>query len=125
MDITPLIQADSQVIQSYSPGKFRISGMVYEHPVIVYPDRVEEFVFDGNAAEPVPEDFKGFLNVANDAEVVLFGGGGQMPFLKSPVKQAFADKGISVEPMDTGAACRTYNVLLSEGRLVAAILLPV
>jgi uncharacterized protein len=38
------------------------------------------------------------------------------------VRRAFAEAGLALEPMDTGAACRTYNVLLAEGRSVGAAL---
>ena len=48
-----------------------------------------------------------------------------MEFIPLPLKAALKAKGIVIEPMDTGAACRTYNVLLAEGRRVAAVLLPV
>lgn len=48
-----------------------------------------------------------------------------MAFLLPPLMQALKKRGLSVECMDTGAACRTYNVLMAEGRRVAAALLPV
>jgi len=46
-------------------------------------------------------------------------------FPAAAVRRAFAEAGLALEPMDTGAACRTYNVLLAEGRPVGAALIAV
>ena len=58
-------------------------------------------------------------------EVLLFGCGPRMTLVKPSLRQAIRDNGVAMDPMDTGAACRTYNILLSEGRRVAAALIPV
>ncbi|PJB71031.1 MAG: hypothetical protein CO093_06230 [Alphaproteobacteria bacterium CG_4_9_14_3_um_filter_47_13] len=125
MDITPLIRADRQIIQSYNTGKFRISGTIYESAVIVFPDRVENWNVNPDKAVLEADDFAQIMPHADDLDIVLFGGGTQMQFLKSAFKEPFHRKKIAVEPMDTGAACRTYNVLLAEGRRVVAALRPV
>jgi uncharacterized protein len=57
--------------------------------------------------------------------VLLLGCGKGMSVVPRDVKAALRQAGIVVEPMDTGAACRTYNVLLTEGRDVAAALIAV
>ena len=56
-------------------------------------------------------------------ELVIFGSGARLRFLRPAVLRPLIDKGIGVETMDTAAACRTYNVLLGEGRAVVAALL--
>jgi uncharacterized protein len=115
MDVTPLIGADRQVVQSYAPGRFRISGKTHETPVIVFPDRTQEWdgaSFDGLAAQ------------ASDLDVILFGTGTKNVPLSPDRKRALREQGLIIETMDTGAACRTYNVLMAEGRRVAAALLP-
>lgn len=56
-------------------------------------------------------------------EIVLFGSGRRMKFPAHEISQEFALKGIGFEAMDTSAACRTYNVLMSEGRDVMALLI--
>lgn len=56
-------------------------------------------------------------------ELVIFGSGARLRFPAASVLRALIDRGIGVETMDTAAACRTYNVLLSEGRAVLAALL--
>ncbi len=59
----------------------------------------------------------------NKPEIVLFGSGQQLVFPSPEIRHAFASKGIGFEAMNTPAACRTYNVLLSEGRDVMAMLI--
>ena len=58
-----------------------------------------------------------------EPELVIFGSGAKMRFAPPACLRALIEKGIGVESMDTAAACRTYNVLLAEGRAVAAALL--
>lgn len=58
-------------------------------------------------------------------EVVIFGSGERLRFVRPALLRALIDQGIGVETMDTAAACRTYNVLAAEGRSVlAALMLP-
>jgi len=62
---------------------------------------------------------------ALEPEVVIFGSGARLRFAPPALLRALIDRRIGVETMDTSAACRTYNVLASEGRLaLAALLLP-
>lgn len=56
-------------------------------------------------------------------ELVVFGSGARLRFPKPALLKALIDAGIGVETMDTAAACRTYNVLVAEGRSVIAALL--
>jgi len=56
---------------------------------------------------------------------LLLGTGASQVFPPIEVRRAFLDANVGLEPMDTGAACRTYNVLLGEGRPVAAALVAV
>jgi len=132
MDVTPLIKEGQQVIQSYKGGRFRVSGQVYETPIIVYPEYVESWKIkqkeENPAAGPAPglkiDDFAVLTEVAQELDVVILGCGAQMAFLPTDLKNALKEQGLNVETMDTGAACRTYNVLMAEGRRVAAALLP-
>lgn len=62
---------------------------------------------------------------AGDTDVILFGVGEKMQSLPLTLKNNLAQRGLRADIMDTGAACRTYNVLLAEGRRVMALLLPV
>lgn len=66
-------------------------------------------------------DFDAVLEL--EPEVVLLGTGERLRFPGSAVQRRFLEAGIGFEVMDTAAACRTYNVLMMEGRRVAAVLL--
>lgn len=121
VDVTPLIGAGRQVIQSYGPGRFRINGTLYETPVFVRPDRTAPWAGEFAATG----DFVQALEPAEDRpEILLLGCGARMETVAPEVRQALRGRGIALEVMDTGAACRTYNVLMAEGRLVAAALIP-
>lgn len=122
MDITPLIAADRQVIQSYGAGRFKVSGQAYETPVLVTPDETIVWPFSGDIAALTPDDFT--LMTGKNIEILLLGCGPRAAFIKPALKAALKEKGFILEAMDTGAACRTYNVLLAEGRQVAAALIP-
>ena len=116
MDVTPLIRRDTQVIQNYRGGFFKISGQVYNHPVIVTQSHVAAW---GDGLAIMPQDihidhFKGLDGLSGDIDIVLLGTGKTMARLPDALRrQVKALYGISVDSMDTGAACRTYNVLLS------------
>ena len=127
MDITPRISATASVIQSYANGQFKISGRVYDTPVIVLPDTV--LPWDGvdlQSAQAVSVLQASLAQLPIPADVVLIGTGGRLPsVLPHWVRQARQLFGVPMDMMDTQAACRTFNVLLTEGRRVAALLMPV
>ena len=124
MDVTPLIKQGQQIIQSYAGGRFRVNGELYTTSVIVYPDSTTEWSNAKQIADLEEGDFSDLIARAEELDVVLLGCGTTMQFLDPKLKNALKDKDRPVETMDTGAACRTYNVLLAEGRRVAAALLP-
>ena len=68
-----------------------------------------------------PADFDAVLALA--PELVIFGSGPRQRFVPAALVRALIDRRIGVETMDTAAACRTYNVLVAEGRSVVAALL--
>lgn len=121
MDVTPLVPSDRQVIDGYAPGGFVIHSQWHAGPVLVRPDRVAAWpvtAFESLTAED-------FRPLADDPpDVILLGTGAAMKFLPKELKAALRALGLTVEPMDSGAACRTYNVLMAEERRVAAALLP-
>lgn len=120
MDITPLVTPELKLIQSYAAGMFRINGEVYQCPVLVYGETVEEWRV--SSFRDVNEQIK---NLVNQIDVLLIGAGARFSVLPPSQREAFAGLGFTVEVMDTPAACRTYNVLTAEGRQVAAALIPV
>jgi len=129
MDITPLISADQQVIQSYSKGCFKINQIIYDSPVIVYTDRVEPWEFGGGfnglLSDIAADDFEPLFKNATELDIVLFGCSTSFSVDTRKLVLGLKEKGLVVDVMDTGAACRTYNVLMADGRRVAAALIPV
>lgn len=124
MDVTPLVKAGSRIIQSYAGGVFKISGEVYQGGVIVREDSVESWGISGSVRDFTLEDFQPLIDLSADVDVVLLGCGDRIEFLSAPMKTALKAKGLHVDVMDSGAACRTYNVLMAEGRRVVAALVP-
>lgn len=124
VDVTPPVPAGRQVIQSYGNAGFRIAGKVYHGSVLVFPDRTigwEVTSPDGLSIEA----FAAILAPGSGVEVLLVGCGTRGTMLEPSVRRRLREAGIGVETMDTGAACRTFNVLLSEARAVAAALIAV
>jgi uncharacterized protein len=124
MDVTPYIKSDSRIIQSYSDTGFQISKTRFETPVIVFRDRVESLTGITRPEELNEAILSPVLENEADLDLVLIGMGKDFYLLPDNLQQRFAQAGIGVEVMDTGAACRTYNVLLAESRRLAAVLFP-
>lgn len=124
VDVTPLVKEGAKIIQSYTDNQFRISGEYYESAVIVFENRVIPWNTNKDIDNLTFEDFEPLLACKDDADVVLFGTGEKLSFLKPELKRSLKKEGLHLEMMDTGAAARTYNVLMAEGRRVAAALLP-
>lgn len=111
----------SNAITAYSEGEIRIRDRVFHASLIATRDIV---IAEWNAA-PVErlaiDDFGRLLELA--PQVVILGTGRQQRMPPPELFAAFAARGIGLEVMDTGAACRTYNLLLSEYREVAVALI--
>lgn len=125
MDVTPLIRKGSQVIQSYANGVFKVNGERYEHAILVTVE--ETLLWDvGEVRDVVAlthQHFMPFIECAEHIDVVLLGCGATMAFMPPLLRAELKKSGLGVDIMDTGAACRTYNVLMAEGRRVACALL--
>jgi uncharacterized protein len=126
MDLTPLIPAGRQIVESYRGGRFRVSGQVFEGSILVLADRTTPWPV-ADIASMTPESLAAVAEAARAGaiDLLLVGCGTRMAPLPPALRQAFRDLGVVMEPMDTGAACRTYNVLMAEGRRVAAALIAV
>lgn len=122
-DVTPVIPSGRMVIESYGDMTFRVSGERYTGGLIVLPDRVIPWPV-ADWADVTVDSLKA-LTDANAADVLLLGCGQRAQLPSRDFRQAIRATGLVTEPMDTGAACRTYNVLMAEDRRVAAALLPV
>ena len=123
MEMTPLVAAGRSIITRYQPGGFKVSGVDYEGSVIVFPDRVMAWPVISVDAVTV-EALQPVIAEAPPVEVLLIGCGRNMAPLVA-VKRSLRESGIGADTMDTGAACRTFNVLLAEERRVAAALIAI
>ncbi|MBI1777518.1 MAG: Mth938-like domain-containing protein [Proteobacteria bacterium] len=124
MDITPLIADGRQIIEGYGDGKFRIAGTVHRGSVVVLPSRTIAWPIKA-IAELDLDSLAPVLVAEPPVEVLLIGCGPRLVPMARALRQALRERGIGADTMDTGAACRTFNVLLSEERRVAAALISV
>lgn len=122
-DITPLIPADRQVIDGYGPGQFCVAGAWRAGAVLVLPDKTIDWS-PPSFADLSVADLQPILTADPPVEILLLGCGAKAQFPGKQLRQELRAAGVVVEPMDSPAACRTYNILLSEGRRVAAALIP-
>jgi len=123
-DITPLLPVGRQIIHSYGGGGFRIAGQAYDGSVLVFPETTLPWPI-ASAAEMTIESFTAVTTASAVPRILLIGCGERILPLAPDIRHALSAHGVSAEVMDTGAACRTFNVLLAEDRAVAAALVAV
>ena len=115
MQLNEINYENARPIDGYGPGFFRVGGKVIEGPVALLP----------NGAGPWAGDAAPFLAIADSIDVLFLGTGAEIDNGPEDLVAALEEAGIGVEVMSSPSACRTYNVLLSEGRRIAAALMPV
>ncbi|MGI8398419.1 Mth938-like domain-containing protein [Agrobacterium deltaense] len=111
-------------IDAYGNGGFRFADMSHCGSLLLLPSGIYGWE-PVDAKELTVGHFEKVLAEAQDIEVLLIGTGDGMRVLPKELRAAFKEAGISVDPMSTGAAVRTYNIMLSESRAVAAALIAV
>ncbi len=124
LDITPSIPAGRQIIQSYGDYRFTISDTVHESPILVFPDQTVPWPI-GSIEDSSVASLAAVIQSDPAVEILLIGCGKSMTLIPPALRDELKAAGIAIEPMDTGAACRTFNVLATEDRRVAAALIPV
>jgi len=124
VEITPAIPGGRQVIGGYGPRMFRVSGTVYETSILVFIDRTIAWPVTG-IQDLTPEIFVPVLAEDPPIEVLLLGLGARNLPVPAALRNALRGAGVSMDAMDSGAACRTYNVLMAEDRRVAAALIAI
>ena len=126
MDVTPLVPAGRQIIESYGEGRFRVGGTVHAGSILVFAERTEGWpVSDLGQLTPASLEPLRAADAADLVDVVLLGCEPRMKLVPEALRGLLRAADIVLEPMDTDAACRTYNVLAAEGRRVAAALIAV
>lgn len=121
-DISGLPEEGQQLINSYGEGGFRISGVRYEGSVLVLPSQTSEWSV-ASLEDLNLESLEQITKAEPAVEILLIGCGANMGFIEESIRKPLREKGITIDSMDSGAAARTYNVLLLEGRRVAAALI--
>lgn len=117
MHLSEVDFAEATPIQGYGPGFFRVAGQAVRAPTCV--------TAKGARAWGGYEDSESLLRLAGEIDVIFIGTGPETAHLPAQLRRALEEAGLGVEAMNSPAACRTYNVLLSEGRRVAVALMPV
>jgi uncharacterized protein len=116
-------KSNAPVINAYDPAWIEVNGIRYWQSLSVSSlPEIQPSAWAGPQFDSLTQsDFAAWAHVG--VELILFGSGKKLRFAKPNWLQDLISRGIGVETMDTAAACRTYNILASEGRKVAALLL--
>jgi uncharacterized protein len=114
---------DRLYIEGYGPEGFQIGPQLYRGAVMMVSSAVTPWRAETLAALTEAE-FDPVFSAEPAVEIMLLGCGVKNHLPPRAVRNRFKSAGIALEPMETGAACRTYNVLLLEDRIVAAALFP-
>jgi uncharacterized protein len=117
MRLTEVTYDNAAPVDGYGPGFFRIAGDVVQGHILLLPNQT--LAWGGT------DDHETILNAANDIDVLFIGTGPEIAHIPDEMRAKLDAAGIGVELMSTPTACRTYNVLLSEGRRIGAALLAV
>ncbi len=120
----PAFLPERVAIDAYGDGGFRFRDMSHKGSILCLPSGVHNWPVTDPAAICL-EDFAAVLAEKARIGFVLLGTGNTQLFPSSIVRKAFVEAQVGLEPMTTGAAVRTYNVLLQEGRDVACALIAV
>jgi len=111
-------------LDAYGNGGFRFADMSHRGSILCLPSGV--YGWDVSEGEPLDVAlFEKVLAEARDIEFLLVGTGASIRPLPAELKTALRAANVSSDPMSTGAAVRTYNVMLAESRAVAAALIAV
>ncbi|MGZ5227874.1 MAG: Mth938-like domain-containing protein [Burkholderiales bacterium] len=117
-----LTQAAGQnLFTAYGDGFVAINHQRFDHPVLVAPSQPVTR-WDASSVESLtPTHFEPILEFK--PEIVILGTGDRLRFPKPDLTRALAAAAVGFEAMDTKAACRTFNILMAEGRQVVAAIL--
>jgi uncharacterized protein len=111
-------------IDAYGNGGFRFAEMSHKGSILCLPSGIYGWPV-ADAGNLAVTDFERALAEAGEIEILLVGTGHEMKPLPRELRDALRAAGLFADPMGTGAAVRTFNVLLAEDRAVAAALIAV
>ena len=111
-------------IEAYGPDGFRFAGMMHKGSLLILNDGIHRWP-PASLSALTRHDFAQVLQRAKSGSFLLLGTGNTIARPPKLLRDAFADAGITIDFMDTGAAVRTWNVLVAEDRdCLAALLAP-
>ncbi|MDP9013947.1 MAG: MTH938/NDUFAF3 family protein [Pseudomonadota bacterium] len=122
MRFTQDLSSNVNVVRGYRQGELRINGEVFTNTMIVAAASLRAEPALADVADLTADHAARLLEF--EPELVLIGTGGRQVFPEASFGARFLKSGIGFEVMNTGAACRTFNVLVSEQRRVVALLIP-
>lgn len=120
MKFTQEETAGKLVIQAYAEGQVLVNGVSYRESLILTPTDVVSGWRPDSFSELSEADFQALIELG--PELILLGTGATHRFPHPSLTRGIMARRIGLESMDTAAACRTYNILMAEGRRVAAAL---
>ena len=113
-------------IDAYGEGGFRIAETRYDGHVIVRPGHVERWeIASANPKDLTVRDLKPLLEDSLVPDIVVLGVGQAMRHPSPDIRKAFRQAGIGLEVLDTPSACRVYNMIAADARVVAAALIAI
>lgn len=113
--------AHQNIFTGYGDGYVLINQVRYEKSLIVLPERLIEEWLVVSVSQLQAQHFENLLS--HTPEIIILGTGTKHQFPDQSLLSRFIRLGIGLEIMDTQACCRTYNILVEEGRRVAAAIL--
>jgi uncharacterized protein len=114
--------ATAASVQAYGEGWIQVLNQRHEGSLLLsYSGAVVPWTCQ-RFEDLVAADFEQLLS--HEPELVVFGSGTRLRFPHPSLHASLVQAGVGLETMGTGAACRTYNILVQEGRRVVAVLLP-
>jgi len=117
MRLNEIVFTDAVPVDGYGPGFFRVGGDLHKGGMLLW-DK-------GKSDWAGYDDTETLASLAGEVDVLFVGTGAEIAHLKPDMRARLESAGLGVEVMNSPSACRTYNVLLSEGRRVALAVLPV
>jgi uncharacterized protein len=108
-------------IRSYQPGMITVNDEILTQSFILLPDQLIRHWAPQSFGQVTRQHFMDLAHL--EPELVLFGTGARLQFPAPELSLVLLHKNIGLEAMDTAAACRSYNILMAEGRRVATALL--
>ncbi len=123
MEMKPLAAGERLTVDGYGSGTFKVAGTQVRGSMLIRGDRYDPWPARDVADVAEGEAIGALTGLAGEIDILLVGTGTRTVLLGPSTRKALREAGLGVEVMSTPAACRTYNVLVAEGRRVAAAVL--